>query len=80
MSSRIKRDDLFCASLKTKTIHLDVSDVWLVLVRKKKNVNVCARPAETEFYVISSVGAFFLLLFCRYLKATGRKNEVRADA
>lgn len=46
----------------------------------KKNVNVCARPAETEFYVISSVGAFFLLLFCRYLKATGRKNEVRADA
>lgn len=46
-----------------------------------KNVNVCVRPAETEFYVISSVGAFFLfLLFCRYLKATGRKNEVRADA
>lgn len=29
---------------------------------KKKNVNVCARPAETEFYVISSVGAFFVVV------------------
>lgn len=56
-----------------------VTSGWFWYEIKKKK-NICARPAETEFYVISSVGAFFLLLFCRYLKATGRKNEVRADA